>query len=54
MNLTFKETGRLTLTTFNKMYMHYKNNWDMEMRMRKANLTHAEAYKKAMQEEEWV
>ena len=47
--LTDKETGRLTLTMFNKLYGHYKNTWDMEMRMSKANVT----YKELQQDEEW-
>lgn len=53
MGLTFKETGRLTLTTFNKLYQHYKNNFDLEMRLKKANMTYEEAYKKANEQEEW-
>lgn len=39
---------------FNKLYKHYKNTWDMEMRLAKANLTYAEAYVKAQQDEEWL
>ena len=38
---------------FNKLYTHYKNDWDMEMRMRNANVTYADAYKNAMKAEEW-
>ena len=51
--LTFKETGRLTVTMFNKLYGHYKDTWDMEMRLTHANMTYAEAHIKAMQDEEW-
>jgi hypothetical protein len=54
LNLTFKETGRLTLRTFNKLYQHYKNNWDLEMRLRTANVTYAEAHKTAQKSEEWL
>jgi len=51
--LSLKETGRLTLTLFEKLYKHYKDNWDNEMRMRKAGMTYKEAYIKAQEAEEW-
>lgn len=51
--MTQKEVGRLTLTTFNKLYMHYKNDWSLEMRLRKANMTYDEAHNKAIRDEEW-
>jgi hypothetical protein len=38
---------------FNKLYGHYKSNWDMEMRLHKANMTYAEAFFKSQQAEEW-
>jgi hypothetical protein len=38
---------------FNKLYGHYKNNWDYEMRLTKGNMTYAEAYAKSQQDEEW-
>ena len=53
MHLTYHETGRLTLTMFNKMYAHYKNDWDYEMRLRNANVTYAEAFQEAQKSEEW-
>jgi hypothetical protein len=53
LNLTFKETMRLTLTMFNKLYKHYKDDWSMEMRMTHANMTYADVFKKAQQDEEW-
>ena len=31
---------------FNKLYAHYKNSWDLEMRLTKANITYAELKKK--------
>ena len=43
----------MTLTMFNKLYMHYKNNFDMEMRMQKANITYAELYEQEQKAEEW-
>lgn len=51
--MSFKETGRLTLTMFNKLYQHYKDNFDLEMRLKKANITYAELYEKANKAEEW-
>ena len=51
--LTIRETGRLTLTMFNKLYTHYKNTFDLEMRLKNANITDEEAYNKAQKEEEW-
>lgn len=54
LNLSFKETGRLTLKMFNKLYEHYKNNWDYEMKLSNANMTYKEAFIKSQQEEEWL
>ena len=51
--MSFHEVGRLTLTLFNKLYGHYKEDWDLEMRLRTANMTYAEAYEKMQKEEEW-
>lgn len=52
--MSFRETGRLTLRTFNKLYQHYKNNWDFEMKLRAANMTYAEAFFKSQKDEEWI
>lgn len=52
--MSLKETGRLTLTMFNKMYGHYKDNFDLEMRLKNANMTYEEAYKKSQEAEEWL
>lgn len=51
--LTDKEVERLTLTMFNKLYGHYKNMWDMEMRMTQSNMTYKELYLKSQQDDEW-
>ena len=51
--MSFKETGRLTLTMFNKFYQNYKDMWDMEMRLTKENMTYQEAYVKSQKDEEW-
>lgn len=51
--LSFKETGRLTLTTFNKLYKCYKNDFDNELMLKASNTTYSMAYKKAMQQDTW-
>jgi hypothetical protein len=38
---------------FNKLYAHYKDNFDLEMRLTRANVTYSELYEKQMQDEEW-
>lgn len=53
LGLSFKETGRLTLTLFNKLYGHYKDDFDLEMTLRNKNTTYDAAYKKIQAEEEW-
>lgn len=44
----------MTLTLFNKLYKHYKDTFDMEMRLTKAGITYEEAYQKAQKDEEWL
>lgn len=39
---------------FNKLYGHYKDTWDLEMRLKNANMTYEEAYIKSMKDEEWI
>jgi len=53
LGFTFKEVGRLTLRTFNKMYQLYKNDFDMEMRLKNSNTTYQELEKKQIEDEEW-
>jgi hypothetical protein len=43
----------MTLTTFNKLYSHYKDNFDIEMRMKLANITYSELYEQEQKSEEW-
>ena len=38
---------------FNRLYGHYKDSWDMEMSLTKANMTYAQAFIKSQQDEEW-
>jgi len=51
--LSNKEIGHITLTLFNKLYGHYKDNFDLEMMLKNSNMTYAEAYKKTQEAEEW-
>jgi len=53
LGLSFRETGRLTLRMFNLLYGHYKNDWDLEMKLRNANMTYEEAFQKSQEAEEW-
>lgn len=53
LGLSFKETGRLTLTMFNKLYGHYKDDFDFEMRLWKSNTTYEEAFQRSQKDEEW-
>ena len=53
LNLSLKETGRLTLNLFNRLYQHYKDNWDMEMIMAAAHTTYKTLYTRSQQDDEW-
>lgn len=53
LNLSIKEIGRMTVKTFMRFYQHYKDNWDVEMRLTNANMTYKEAAEKAKKSEEW-
>lgn len=43
----------MTLTTFLKLYKHYQDTFDLELRLKNANVTYAEALKKAQKSDEW-
>ena len=43
----------MTLTTFNKLYGHYKSTWDFEMMLFKSGTTHEQAFIDAQKAEEW-
>lgn len=38
---------------FNKLYGHYKDNWDFEMRLTHANKTYEENFIQSQKDEEW-
>lgn len=44
----------MTLTMFNKLYKHYKDDWDMEMLMRRAGMTYKKALEESIKDEEWI
>lgn len=43
----------MTITLFNKMWKHWKDEWSVEMRLTHANMTFEEAQLKSIQDEEW-
>ena len=53
LNMSFKETGRMTLTLFNKFYKHWKEHWSAEMRLTHSNKTFDEAFAESQREQEW-
>lgn len=53
LNLSFKETGRLTLTMFERLYQHYKDMFDLEMQMTAARLTYKTLWIRSQKDEEW-
>lgn len=52
MGLSLKETGRITLRMFGRLYRHYKDNWDLEMKLWKSETTYAKAVADS-QDDEW-
>lgn len=51
--LTDKETGRLTLTRFFALYKAYKDTFDLEMRLKNANVTYADVTARAARSDRW-
>ena len=52
-NLSVKEISKLTIKNFLKLYQQYKDNFDLEMRLRLSNTTYAELEAKMDKSEEW-
>lgn len=42
------------MTNFNKLYQHYKNDFDTEMSLKKAGMTYAVLQAKTLKSEEWI
>ena len=53
LGLTYKEVGRMTYTLFSKLYQHYKDDFDIEMRLRASGTTYEQLEEQAVKEEEW-
>ena len=51
LGLSFREVGRLTLNLVLRLYKHYKDAFDTELMLRRANMTYAEAEAKAYKRE---
>ena len=51
--ITEKQVGRMTYYLFNKLYQHYKDVFDLELRLKSRDMTYRELYKKSQQEDEW-
>lgn len=53
LGLNNKEIGRLTITTFNKLYKHYKDDFDYELLLKTTNTTYEKAYQDYIAGELW-
>ena len=53
LHLSTKEIGRLTLRTFFKFYQHYKDDFDLELELKKLNKTYANIEAIQQQNDEW-
>lgn len=54
LRFTYKEAGRLTLRQFNRYYQSYKDNFDLELKLKASNTTYAELRAKSLESEEWI
>lgn len=53
LGLSMEQVGRITYALFSRLYQHYKNDFDIEMRLKASNTTYAELEERAMREEQW-
>lgn len=53
LGFNYKNAGRITLTTFLKLYNHYKEDFDLELMLNKSRTTYAKLRKKVQKSEEW-
>lgn len=44
----------MTLRKFMKLYDHYKNNFDLEMGLKKKGITYAKLAEMQIEDEEWL
>lgn len=54
LNFSYKETGRLTLSLFNKLYQYYKDDFDLELQLRLSGTTYSNLKKKQEKQERWI
>lgn len=54
LNLTFTETGRLTLRLFNKLYGYYKADWSREMIMAASRQTYESIREKIREDQDVI
>ena len=54
LGFTYKESGRLTLRQFTNFYQHYKDNFDLELRLTATNTTYEDLKLKQLESEEWI
>lgn len=53
LNLSFKETGRLTLRMFGRLYQYYKDDFDLEMKLWQSHKTYEYLKRESQKDEEW-
>lgn len=53
LNLKPKETMRLTLVQFSRLYRHYKNQFDLELSLWLSHTTYAQAARRAARNEDY-
>ena len=53
LGLSRKEVGRLTPSLFSRLYQHYKDNFDLELKMMYSGTTYGSLKARQEQEEEW-
>jgi hypothetical protein len=49
-----KEVGRMTIRKFMRLYDHYKNNFDLELALKRRGITYAQLNELQIQDEEWL
>lgn len=51
--LSEKRIGRMTLNLFLKLYKHYKDTFDLEIRLKNSNMTYEDLKIKQRKSDEW-
>ena len=53
LGLTYKQTGRITLSVFNGLYAGYKRQWDLEHQLDWANKTFEDLSERVYKSQRW-